>query len=121
MNIEGFGPISSPIIIAEIQKLWPTIKFLMNKGFSLRISGTEVISRSSSVSNLHIIFTGTMKNTRLSMEEEAKNLGAYVQNSVNKKTDFLVIGKNVGDAKIKKAEALNIKIISEEEYIQLIS
>ena len=44
-----------------------------------------------------------------------KNLAA-----VSGSVDYIVAGDNMGPAKLKKAEKLGIKIISEEEFIRMV-
>ena len=53
--------------------------------------------------------------------EKILQLGGVFQSSVGKDTDYLVVGKNVGESKLEKAEALGIKQISEKEFINQIS
>ena len=40
--------------------------------------------------------------------------------SVSAKTTYLLAGENMGPAKLEKATKLGIKIISEDEFLQLI-
>lgn len=44
-----------------------------------------------------------------------KNVG-----SVSKKTSFILAGENMGPEKLKKAEALGIRLVGEEEFLQMI-
>ena len=46
--------------------------------------------------------------------------GGKAGSSISKKTDFLIAGDNMGPAKLKKAQDLEIKIISEDDFIELI-
>jgi len=48
-----------------------------------------------------------------------ESLGANASNNVSKKTDYLVTGENAG-SKIEKAKNLNITIISETEFLNLL-
>ena len=52
-------------------------------------------------------------------KQTLQNLGAKVSSTVSKKTDFLIIGDQPG-SKAKKAEELNIPIVSEEELVRII-
>lgn len=64
----------------------------------------------------NIIFTGKMMEKREVMMKEAEEIGANPQKSINKKTDILVMGEDVGQKKIDFAEANNIEMISEQEF-----
>jgi DNA ligase (NAD+) len=46
-------------------------------------------------------------------------LGAKVAGSVSKKTDLVIAGPGAG-SKLSEAEKLNVKIISENEWLDLI-
>ena len=56
------------------------------------------------------------KMSRLEATDFIKYRGGKVSSSVQKKTDFLVIGDNPG-SKLKKAEELGLDIINEEDFI----
>jgi DNA ligase (NAD+) len=55
------------------------------------------------------------------MKQQARALGAKVAESVTGKTDLLICGEKAGGAKLKKAQALGVAILSEEEYLQRIA
>ena len=69
----------------------------------------------------YIVFTGKMQNgTREEMEELAEEYGAMVQKSINGKTTILVVGKKPGASKLDKAKELNVRIISEVEFNNIV-
>ncbi|MEK6547430.1 MAG: BRCT domain-containing protein, partial [Bacteroidota bacterium] len=47
--------------------------------------------------------------------------GGKVVSSISSKLDYLVAGNNMGPAKLEKANQLNIQILSEEDFIALLS
>jgi DNA ligase (NAD+) len=61
-----------------------------------------------------VVLTGTMSKPRGEIKKQLENLGAEVTNSVTKKTDILICGKN-GGSKYQKAIELGIQIMEEEE------
>ena len=67
------------------------------------------------------VVTGTLeKYTRKEVEDLIENMGGKVSSSVSKKTDYLLAGENAG-SKLKKAQELGIKIISEKEFEDIIN
>jgi DNA ligase (NAD+) len=44
----------------------------------------------------------------------------WCRHAVSGRTDYLVCGENVGAAKIKKAETLSVKIVTENAYLTMI-
>ena len=66
------------------------------------------------------VFTGSLeKFTRENAKSMVEKLGARASGSVSSKTDFLIAGPGAG-SKLKKAEELNISIMTEDEFLDLI-
>ena len=78
-------------------------------------------SEDSPVAGLTMVFTGTLTQmTRDEAKARALSLGAKVSGSVSAKTDILVAGEKAG-SKRTKAEALGVRVISEDEWIEMIN
>jgi DNA ligase (NAD+) len=66
------------------------------------------------------VFTGGLKTmSRDEAEDKIETLGGQASSSVSKKTDFVVMGENPG-SKFEKARTLGIKILTEEEFLEMI-
>lgn len=69
--------------------------------------------------NATILFTGTLSISRHEAKELAQNAGFTVVSDVSKNLDYLVVGSDAG-SKLKKAKELDIKIISEQEFYNIV-
>ena len=75
----------------------------------------------SPVTGKTVVFTGTMTTLgRNEAKAQAERLGAKVAGSVSKKTDYVVAGADAG-SKLTKAEELGVKVLTEAEWVALIS
>ena len=119
-DIDGIGPkaVKSILLYFNDNK---NIKIINELNQLLNIASYKVIKSSHFFNEKSIVFTGTLK--KLSREEAkhlAQKLGAKILSSISIKTDFLICGEKPG-SKVKKAKELNIKILSEEEWIKKIN
>ena len=77
--------------------------------------------KDTALSGKIVVFTGTLeKMTRAEAKVMALKAGAKVSGSVSANTDYVVIGADAG-SKATKAKELGITIISEDEFLNLIS
>lgn len=127
-QIEGFEKLIAERVFDNLQEIKDEFKHILNFGFNLSESKNKDFSKNNSaIDNKTIVFTGTMQSaTRENLKKEAKQLGAKIAAKVTEKTNFLVTGTKKGATKFNDAlkinndSKINIKIITEDEYIKLI-
>jgi DNA ligase (NAD+) len=98
------------------------IDALKNAGLKFSIDRSKNKMASDKLKDKSFVVSGVFS---LFSRDELKNLievhGGKVLSGVSAKTDFLLAGEKMGPEKLKKAEKLNVKIISESDFQQMIN
>lgn len=72
------------------------------------------------LSGLTFVMTGTLSSlTREEAGERIEKLGGKVSSSVSKRTNYVVAGESAG-SKLKKAQDLDVPVLTEEQFLALI-
>jgi len=121
-NIDGFAELTAELIFDGLLSIKNQYETLVSGGFQLE--HTLIFSNDNTGNNLFnnkkIVFTGAMSKSRVELEKQAKAHGILVGKSVSSKTDFLIVGENVGQSKIKAAKTHEVEILTEVEYLKII-
>ena len=68
-----------------------------------------------------IVISGTFTHhSRDEYKQMIEDYGGKNSGSVSKKTDFILAGENMGPSKLEKAQSLGVKLVSEEEFLEMI-
>lgn len=69
-----------------------------------------------------IVISGVFTlHSRDQYKEMIERNGGKNSGSISKKTDFVLAGENMGPAKLEKARSLNIPVINEQEFLDMLS
>lgn len=80
----------------------------------------KIDATGSPVAGKTVVFTGSLERmTREEAKAMAERFGAKVSGSVSKKTDLVVAGPGAG-SKLKKAQDLDVEVISEDDWFDLV-
>jgi len=122
-NINGFAELTAELIFKGLLSIKPQYDALVSRGFELEKTflSKNAIQSDSIFRNKKIVFTGSMGRPRTELEKQAKALGIVVSKSVSSKTDFLITGESVGQSKLKSANANDVSILTEEEYLKILN
>ncbi len=117
--LDGIGEKMAESII-DYFKDAKNLKLIDDVEPELQIADAVVALTNSPLAGKSIVFTGTLAAmTRAESKKKAEDFGMKVVGSVSSKTDYVVAGEDSG-SKLKKAQELNVKILNEEEWLQLI-
>ena len=111
-----------PIVAEAIISFWSNkINVdMINECFNNGVEFSQKRMQSKSFANLNFVFTGTLKTIkRATAKDHVESNGGRVSSSVSGNTDYLVAGESSG-SKLKKASDLNIKIIDELQFLEMI-
>lgn len=116
VSIDGIGPAMAKDIV-EFFKEEHNLSVINDLLSVISIEEFEGIANTTSeIFGKTIVFTGTLTTlTRSEAKSKALAFGAKVAGSVSTNTDYVVAGENAG-SKLKKAQELGVKVITEEEF-----
>jgi len=90
-------------------------------GKEVEVLDVERPKTDSKIAGKTVVFTGALeKMTREEAKAQAERLGAKAAGSVSKKTDFVVAGPGAG-SKLAEAKKLGVAVLTEDEWLKLIS
>ena len=86
------------------------------KAAGIRLSMDEEASASDALAGKTIVISGNFSVSRDEMKRLIESNGGKNSSSISGKTTYLLAGTKPGPEKMKKAEELGVKVISEEEF-----
>ena len=95
---------------------------LKNFGVQLQISAEKLANQTTILEGKSFVVSGVFTNiSRTELKKMIEDNGGKVSGSISSKTSFVVAGENMGPSKKLKAQDLGVPIISEEDFLQMIS
>ena len=122
-EVEGIGEVMAQSIIRYFhdEKNLAIVERLRNYGLQMALSEEQTAATSDKLAGQSIVISGVFAHHsrdeyKLIIEQNGgKNVG-----SISGKTSFILAGENMGPSKLEKAQKLGVKIMNEEEFLQLI-
>lgn len=117
----GIKIAESIILYFADEKNRTLVERLKTAGLRFEIEQEEGTLRSNRLEGKSIVISGVFaRHSRDEYKELIENHGGKNVGSISKKTSFILAGDNMGPAKLEKANALNVPIIDENEFLQMI-
>ena len=124
VNVDEIGEVIAKSVVSffSSEKNIEIIRQLKQAGIQLKISETELTGQTDILeSNVFVVSGIFMKVTRNQLKLLIEKNGGRVVSSISKKTNYVVAGDKMGPSKRIKAENLGITILSEDEFLSMIS
>ena len=123
MQIPDVGPVLAHSLVEYFknENNRQLIEKLRNHGLNFQYLGKVVANENNFFNGKTIVLTGTLtKYGRTEATQILEDLGAKVSGSVSKKTSIVIYGSEAG-SKLDKANALGIRTMGEEEFIEILN
>jgi DNA ligase (NAD+) len=127
-SIDNIGPVVSQSVYNYFREK-DNLKFiekLFKNGVSVQPYNLPALSADRQLTTYKLagktfVITGTLASmSRDEAKQKIRDLGGKVSEAVSKLTTYVVAGKEPG-YKLTKAQSLGVKVLTESEFIQLIS
>lgn len=97
------------------------IERLRAAGVKMETDDAPVVMESNSLEGKTFLYTGTFASmSREELESRIEANGGKFLSGVSAKLNFLIVGEKPGASKLDKATKLNVKMISEEEFLEML-
>ncbi|WP_438424493.1 NAD-dependent DNA ligase LigA [Aquimarina macrocephali] len=98
------------------------INRLKRYGVQLEVSAEKLANQTDTLQGQTFVVSGVFeKVSRNELKKMIEDNGGKISSSISSKTSFIVAGANMGPSKLEKAKALEIPIISEDEFLSKIA
>jgi len=120
INVQDIGDIVARSIIEFFSqdKIVASLSELLELGVNPTYEQTETLE--NTFMNKTLVITGTLAGySRIEIKEKLETLGVKITSTVSKKTDYVLVGTDPG-SKYDKAVSIGVKVITEEEFEQML-
>lgn len=121
LQVEGIGPVIAQSVVAWFKepRNKDIVEELRRHGVQTAIEQIELLGEE--LKDKSVVISGTFsKHSREEYKTIIENHGGKNASSISKNTSFVLMGEKMGISKRQKAETLNIPLITEEEFLEII-
>lgn len=123
MKVNGVGQVIAQSVVSFFadEKNRQLIERLRSHGVQMALSEEELTAHSDTLAGQSIVISGVFTHhSRDEYKAMIERHGGKNVGSISAKTSFVLAGANMGPAKLEKAQKLGVRIMSEDEFLQLI-
>ena len=124
LEVDGVGQVIAESVICYFadEKNQKIIDRLAVAGVQMQMSEEELAGHTDKLAGLSIIISGVFQHhSRDEYKAMIEKNGGKNVGSISAKTSFVLAGDNMGPAKLEKAQKLGVKIVNEDEFLQMLA
>lgn len=121
-HIDGIGEIMAKSVISYFQndENATIVRRLKDYGLRMSLSEEQLAGHTDRLKGLTIVISGVFqRHSRDEYKTLIEQHGGKNTGSISAKTSYLLAGDNMGPAKLQKAEKLGVKIINEQQFLEM--
>ena len=122
-HIDGIGVLMAKSVISYFQndENATLVRRLKDYGLRMSLSEEQLAGHTDRLKGLTIVISGVFqRHSRDEYKTLIEQHGGKNTGSISAKTSYLLAGDNMGPAKLQKAEKLGVKIINEQQFLEMI-
>lgn len=122
--VQDVGPIVSKCIYDFLRDPVNVeiIERLRTAGLQMQLPEDKLAPKGDILAGKTIVISGTFQHhSRDEYKEIIESQGGKNAGSISKKTDFVLMGENMGPSKREKCEKLNIPLVSESDFLSMLN
>ena len=123
-QIDGIGEVMAKSVINYFHTPGNVeiVERLRGYGLQMSLSEEQMSSTTNILEGMTIVISGVFqKHSRDEYKAMIEQNGGKNTGSISAKTTMVLAGENMGPAKLQKAEKLGVKIINEDEFLEMIA
>ena len=124
VQVEGVGDVIAASVVGYFQN--PVnqriIERLRGYGLQMSLSDEQIQGASDKLAGQSIVISGVFAHhSRDEYKAIIEQHGGKNVGSISGKTSFILAGENMGPSKLQKAEKLGVRIVSEDEFLEMLN
>ena len=123
LAVDGVGQVIAESIIRYFHdpRCLAVLARLREAGLQMALSEEALSVQTDKLQGQQVVISGVFQHhSRDEYKAMIEQHGGKNVGSISKKTTFVLAGDNMGPAKLEKAQALGVRILSEDEFLQML-
>lgn len=123
LDVDGVGKVIAESVVRFFhdERNLAIVERLAANGVKMGLDEEQLSGQSDRLSGQSIVISGVFaKHSRDEYKAMIEQHGGKNVGSISKKTTFVLAGENMGPSKLEKAQALGVRIVSEDEFLAIL-